>query len=264
MALESIARTLGARYSDYYGGWMTETCLGRNTLRSYGFQFSLNTSVASQIANDKAATADLLRRSSIPCVDSQLVLEPVRQAWISSTPSNEVLFNALIRATYPVVLKPNDGTSGVDVDVFFDLDTAYKAGLELLRRHSGILVQPKLDIIHEDRYLILADVCHLSYRKTANLDTNALPMFNLCLGAKVSAVELFPPDSAAMRMALRAANIVGLSVCAVDVVTIRGGDTMVLELNSGICFENFAGLGSFHRDAACAFYRSICQQALIA
>ena len=77
----------------------------------FGYDVGLNSAVAHRLASDKAATAELLALSNIPCVPHLLVMRP------PFTPGGAWEAIAALLDAHPagLVVKPNEGTSGRNI-----------------------------------------------------------------------------------------------------------------------------------------------------
>lgn len=77
-------------------GWLIVMRRGRKRHFAFGYDVGLNGAVAHRIANDKAATAEVLQICGVPCVPHALFLNPQMNEYIPPQPSWEAMI-ALLR-----------------------------------------------------------------------------------------------------------------------------------------------------------------------
>jgi glutathione synthase/RimK-type ligase-like ATP-grasp enzyme len=264
-ALDEIATARGLTYEEWGQGWVTRVGGGGRFLSTYGYQLSLNPVVAASVARDKAAAAERLERDGVAVVPTRLVLDPVRQAWLDGRGPEEVLDEVLAASPAPLIVKPNEGSSGDGVFLCLDHDQARRRVLELLGREPSVVVQPFLELVSEERWIVLDGRAHLRYTKCPADPSGTgrrAPLFNLALGATVGQVGLEGADPAAAGMARAAVTSLGLRVAAVDLVHGTDGSLQVLEVNSGLSFEHLVRLAPDQRPRAVAVYDATVAAAL--
>src|ERR1700676_2358318 len=82
---------------------------------AFGYDLGLNSAVAHRIANDKAATADVLEICGIPCVPHTAFLNPRMYKYIVPTGAWTAMLDLLKQNPQGIVVKPNEGTGGISV-----------------------------------------------------------------------------------------------------------------------------------------------------
>jgi glutathione synthase/RimK-type ligase-like ATP-grasp enzyme len=136
-------------------GWLMIMQRGSKRHLTFGYDVGLNGAVAHQIANDKAATAEVLQLTGVPCIPHTLFLSPKMSEYIPPQRSWEAM-NALLRQNPAgIVVKPNAGTSGESV---FKVST--EAELELAAHRIftaslGLAISPYVEIEDEIRVVLL-------------------------------------------------------------------------------------------------------------
>ena len=258
--LADVATRRGLHHEELAGGWVVRIGNGHRHLETFGFQLSLNTVVAASLARDKAAAAERLERDGVPVVPCALVLAATRQGWLDGRSAEAVLDEALARTPPPVVIKPNEGTSGADVHRADDAATAHAVTRALLAREPSAVVQPLVPIGREERWVLLGDEPLVRYGKAPV--PGPLPMFNLALGGTVTTWGVDDGDPADLELARRARRSLGLVAAAVDLVTDDDGRTAVMEVNSGWSFEHLVRVRPASEDAAAAAYEAAVDCAL--
>ncbi|HEX7131795.1 MAG TPA: hypothetical protein VF228_04435, partial [Iamia sp.] len=154
-ALAEIASRRGLVHEERAGGWIVRVGNGHRHLEAYGYLLSLNDGVAAAVARDKAAAAQRLGLDGIPTVATALVLGDMRQAWVDGRDARAAFDDAMVEQPPPVVVKPNEGSSGVGVTRADDVAAAWTATAELLAREPAVVVQPVVPIASEERWVLL-------------------------------------------------------------------------------------------------------------
>ena len=96
-------------------GWLIIMQRGPQRQLAFGYDLGLNSAVAHRIANDKAATSEVLQASDIPCIPHTLFLNPALYEYVPPQRSWERMLRLIKDHPAGVVVKPNDGTSGKSV-----------------------------------------------------------------------------------------------------------------------------------------------------
>ena len=96
-------------------GWLIIMQRGPRRHLAFGYDVGLNSAVAHRIANDKAATAEVLQACGVACVPHTLFLSPEMNEYIPPQRSWEAMLALLRENPDGIVVKPNEGTSGDSV-----------------------------------------------------------------------------------------------------------------------------------------------------
>jgi glutathione synthase/RimK-type ligase-like ATP-grasp enzyme len=147
-------------------GWLIAMQKGPKRHFAYGYHLGLNSAVTHRIANDKAATAEILEMDSIPCVPHALFLSPGLSEYIPPVGSWEAMLRLLKESPDGIVVKPNEGTSG---NLVFKVLT--KPGLELavseiFSLNLNLAISPYLEIKNEVRVILVDDLPVVVYSKS--------------------------------------------------------------------------------------------------
>lgn len=133
----------------------------------FGYDIGLNSATTLRIANDKAATSDMLAACGVPHVPHQLFLSPDMHVYTRGTGNWATMMAAFDAAGGDVVLKSNEGTSGKDVHrarSHLDLERHAHA---LFRTERAIALSPFTPILRETRFVVLDGIVRLAYTKDA-------------------------------------------------------------------------------------------------
>jgi glutathione synthase/RimK-type ligase-like ATP-grasp enzyme len=125
----------------------------------------LNNAVAHRIANDKAATSEVLSLSGIACVPHSLILNPRLHDYVPPTGSWAAMLDLLAETPAGIVVKPNEGTSGRSVFLVNSKPKLELAVQRIFASHAGLAVSPYLKIDDEVRVVLLDEVPLVVYSK---------------------------------------------------------------------------------------------------
>jgi glutathione synthase/RimK-type ligase-like ATP-grasp enzyme len=146
-------------------GWLIIMQRGARRHLAFGYDVGLNSAVAHRIANDKAATAEVLQACGVACVPHTLFLNPKMNKYIPPQRSWETMLALLRQNPNGIVVKPNEGTSGESV---FRVSTEPDLELAVHRIFSsslGLAVSPYLNIENEVRVVLIDDHPLVVYSK---------------------------------------------------------------------------------------------------
>jgi glutathione synthase/RimK-type ligase-like ATP-grasp enzyme len=136
-------------------GWLIVMQRGPKRHFAFGYDLGLNSAIAHRIANDKAATAEVLQICGVPCIPHTLFLSPKLNEYIPPLPSWEAMLRLLRENPGGIVVKPNEGTSG---DFVFKVSTEPDLELAVHKIFSSSLslaISPYVDIEDEIRVVLI-------------------------------------------------------------------------------------------------------------
>jgi len=170
-------------------GWLIVMQKGERRHLAFGYDIGLNGAVASAIANDKAATADILERSGIPCLPHALFMGPRLDQYIPATGNWEAMLDLLKRHPAGVVVKPNDGTSGRSVFLVTSPAKLECAVQEIFAFHASLAISPYVAIEDEVRVVLLDEAPLVVYAKhrPSVIGDGGHSLFELALAATPAA-----------------------------------------------------------------------------
>jgi glutathione synthase/RimK-type ligase-like ATP-grasp enzyme len=148
-------------------GWLL--LLGQPPRRQLilGYDFGLNNAVAHRVANDKAATSEILALSDVACVPHSYVMAPISGG--AGEPAPEPAWAAMFELLqiHPdgLVVKPNEGTSGRSVTHVRDRGALTAAVNAILTGSTDVALSPFLAIEDEVRVVLLDGTALIVYRK---------------------------------------------------------------------------------------------------
>jgi glutathione synthase/RimK-type ligase-like ATP-grasp enzyme len=226
-------------------GWLI--VMQRGSIRHFalGYDIGLNSAIAHRLANDKAATAEVLEISGIPCVPHTVFLNPKLDARV--TPSgSQAMLGLLEKHPGGLVVKPNEGTSGKSVFLVSSGPELERAAAEIFLSHLTLAISPYVEIEDEVRVVVIDELALVVYSKQRGRNWR----HNLDAGARPVLLEAGEAREACAAIAVKAAKAIGIRFASVDVVRV-GGALKILEINSGVVMEAF---GKFYPDLIDATY----------
>lgn len=147
-------------------GWLIVLSKGDARHFIYGYDFGLNSSVTHRLANDKAATADILAAAGIACVPHRLFMNHEHFKYVPSGGHWSAMLEMLHANPAGLVLKPNEGTCG---HLVFKATTELeleRAATAILAANQNLAISPYFDIAREVRVILLDRVPLVVYEKT--------------------------------------------------------------------------------------------------
>jgi len=136
-------------------GWLIVMQHGTKRRCAFGYDVGLNSAVAHRIANDKAATAEVLQMAGIACLPHTLFLSPEMNEYVSRPGSWEAMLGLLQEYPQGIVVKPNEGTTGEQVFVVSAKPELELAASRIFSSHLSLAISPRVDIEDEVRVVLL-------------------------------------------------------------------------------------------------------------
>ncbi|HKO73324.1 MAG TPA: RimK-like protein [Bradyrhizobium sp.] len=165
-AVSKYCVTHGIQIEIRAAGWLVVMRRGTKQHLAFGYDLGLNSSVAHRIANDKAATAEVLHALGIPCVPHTVFFSPQMNEVMPPQASWEAMIAILRANPSGVVIKPNEGTSGNSVFRVSNGPELELAAHRIFASSPSLAMSPWLDIEDEVRVVLLDDRPLLVYSKS--------------------------------------------------------------------------------------------------
>lgn len=270
------------------GGWLIAMRREARRHFAFGYDIGLNSAIAHRLANDKSATAEALEMAGVPCVPHHLFLSPSMGVHVAGADWRQGMLALLAQNPQGVVVKPNEGTSGRAVFKATNSDDLDRAVTEIFSSGLGLVIAPYVEIEDEVRVIVLDGKPMIVYRKErpsvvgdgmqtlrelvsaagqdrrlherAAHELNAIVpkgerrlltwQHNLDAGAKPILLDEGEVRADCAKLAIDAANFIGITFASIDVVRVDG-IWRVLEINSGVMME---ALGRLHPGLVQATY----------
>jgi glutathione synthase/RimK-type ligase-like ATP-grasp enzyme len=136
-------------------GWLLIMQRGPERHFALGYDLGLNSSVTHRVANDKAATAEVLEICGIPCVPHTLFLSPKLSEYVPSMGSWEAMLRLLEKNPEGIVVKPNEGTGGNSVFRVLTKPKLEIAVDAIFSSNRSLSISPYLEIEDEVRVVLI-------------------------------------------------------------------------------------------------------------
>jgi glutathione synthase/RimK-type ligase-like ATP-grasp enzyme len=146
-------------------GWLIVMQRGSKRHFALGYDVGLNSAIAHRIANDKAATAEVLEIAGIPCVAHTVFLNPTLNEHIPPSGSWQAMLDLLGQHPEGIVVKPNEGTSGKSVVLVSTRPKLERAAAEIFSSHLTLAISPYVDIEDEVRVVVIDELPVVVYSK---------------------------------------------------------------------------------------------------
>jgi glutathione synthase/RimK-type ligase-like ATP-grasp enzyme len=146
-------------------GWLMVMQKGPRRHLVYGYDLGLNSAVTHRIANDKAATAELLEINGIACVPHAFFPSPALGDYVPAGGTWQAMLGHLSQHPDGIVIKPNEGTSGNLVFKVLDAPALERAVSEIFSLNLNLAISPYLQIKNEVRVVLVDDLPVMVYGK---------------------------------------------------------------------------------------------------
>ena len=138
-------------------GWLIAMKRGSRRHFAFGYDLGLNSAVAHRIANDKAATADVLGICGIAHVPHTAFLSPRMYRYITPSGAWTAMLELLRQNPQGIVVKPNEGTGGIFVFKVRTEPELEVAANEIFSSEKSLAISPYLEIEDEIRIILIDD-----------------------------------------------------------------------------------------------------------
>ena len=276
----------------YSCDWVMQLEINKMNVFIYGYQFQNNNAAAQLICDDKSALSEILVNNGINAVEHHFFMTPTDMKYVGADGNWKKIIKLL--ADYgAIVCKNNTGTGGNNVYKAVNQYELENAVFAVFKSSRALAVCKYYEIAEEYRAIILNGVTEVVYKKEIPFVTGdgVHKFWELC-GEKysISAInniysnvqydEIIPKDSVVKlnwkhnlgkgasaavitdeilkrelsELAAAAANATNISFASVDIIK-TGNEYKILEINSGIMMENFAGSGEENYIIAKSIYK---------
>lgn len=239
---------------------------GEKTKFVVGCSFGNNSNSSAKLATDKCCTYEVLKSNNVPIIEHNFVNK------INSNLDFTAKYN------YDVVVKPNQGSEGRNVEHLTNLEDIKKYTNKVVKYDHSAVICPFYNIKHEYRTFYLDGESLLTYDKerpnvtgdglsnVKNLikksklkyidlknftkkELDYIPKngeqvcvswkHNLCLGAKPKIITNKEKLDSIHKLVQDAAKAIGITFATIDVVELSTGELLVLEINSSVTMTRF-------------------------
>ena len=281
--------------TSYSYDWIFELARDGKIRYILGYQFGLNTASVNSICCDKAAASEIMTAHGIPNIEHRLYASPGEQKFVGKTGCWAQLIKLLKdRGTLVIKPNDGTGGDRVfRVSSAYELETAVhtifeKSGYlaacpfyEIENEYRTIMLDGVARLVYAkkrphitgDGVSTLAELMIRHLSGQANLNADDIPALgaadripekgeeillgwkhNLGLGARAEILPEGPVKHEIERIVADVTRCLGVRFASIDVAETTEG-LKVLEINSGVMMENFAGQDARSRDIAKSIYR---------
>ena len=217
----------------------------------------------------------MLKAYDIPTIEHYMIFNPNTRSDFSENEIGKAIKIFHDNNDY-VILKSNDSSEGKYVFDVLSEEKLKKLILELFEEKKDTLsICPFYEIDYEYRVIFLDGKALFSYKKEkpcvygngisnlkelitendfqdiySNLDLNYIPKenekievswkHNLSRGANPSKIENDNIKEKVESLAVKAANVIGITFATVDIVHTKNNEFLVMEINSSVCMDKFS------------------------
>jgi len=259
-----------------------------------GYQFGLNPSSVQQICTDKNIASEVLKQAGVPSVFHQCYMSPQLQSYIGVHGNWRSLLKELEKHQ-TLVCKDNYGTGGNQVYLVHNARELEAAASQIFAVSQAMAVCPYEEIEAEYRLVVLDGEIRLAFTKVRPALTGdgvstvgelfagyiasgkgsgmAIPdasdlktvpkageswllgwKHNLGQGATAKELDIETLESEVVSLVQSVYRALRIRFASVDVIRCKDG-WKVLEVNSGVMMEHFAGTNEEYYQKAKAIYR---------
>lgn len=168
LILQSIRRYAAACALDvvtHGDGWIAELRLGSRSHFVHGYDIGLNPASSHRIANDKAATFEVLNSAGIPAVPHKLFMHPRFLRFMPADGNWAAMLEAFDAFGRDCVVKDNEGTGGMEMARVRSVADLEERTQQLFNTTRGIALSPFIELESETRFVFLEGQCVLAYAK---------------------------------------------------------------------------------------------------
>lgn len=197
----------------------------------FGAYWDINSAASDRIACDKTACYTLLKKSGIPAVAHEILFNPLRRiGWAGKNGAWELAVGFFKKHGEKVVLKPNQGTQGMDVHLCQTIPELEAAAHAIFLNYPDAALSPYKEIINEYRVFFLGGDCHFVYGKKQGESWQ----HNLSQGATAFEISDETKAEKIKSLAARAAECIGITFATIDIAESPEGELSIMEINSGV------------------------------
>lgn len=136
--------------------WILQISDNKKILSIYGYKWGVNNGAAQLIADDKSAASQVLANSGVGHIPHTLFLNPnYNQHWQPDVGVEQHIRTTLERQSFPLVIKPKNGTIGSHVYKVHTLEEAEKIIHKLFSLNQDVVVAPFVVSDYEYRCIVL-------------------------------------------------------------------------------------------------------------
>lgn len=145
--------------------WIVRLTKNGQVRHIFGYNFELNSSTSQMIAQDKAATMEILGMNQVPSVEHTLFLGPKYHNYFDGAGNWPAILAYAEQHDFNLICKPSRGTGGNNVFRISNQRELEEAVHDLFKSYMSICLSPFLQIENEYRVLLLDGQVQVIYSK---------------------------------------------------------------------------------------------------
>ena len=296
--LKDIAKEKNYEYETFSHDWIVRLKNKDKMLTTYGYIMQGIDSVSQMICKDKSALYEILNKNNIPTIPHELYLGKKKQKIYLERELGLEDFYSAFEKYKKIVIKDNNGGSGIDVYLITKEEQIEPVVGGLLNKDKDIAISPYFDVEDEYRIVVYKSKPEIIFRKqrpnivgngvdtTEKLikdkfgkvievdewvDLKRVPkkdekvvlrwMHNLKNGASAENIYDEEKKQKLFSLATKVAKVIGINFASIDIMDVDG-EFKVLEVNSGVTLEKFARTSSENYKEVEKLYRKIVFEVL--
>ncbi len=290
--LREISAENGYDFRTFSYDWVKQITKDGASMFIHGYNFPVNDTSFTLIANDKACTSEVLTSFGIPNVEHSYFMSPNDLHYVKylGIDGNWSSMTRLLEKYGKVVVKPNSGTGGAGLYIVDSREKLEKAVNDIFSKTTTLSICPFYEIENEFRVIILNGTVRLVFKKIRpyvigngtdnvavicakcgksvssdiSIDLSYIPnenekveigwKHNLGQGSTPEILHSGEQYNEITSLALQTLSVLGGAFASVDCVSVNG-KYRVLEVNSGVMMDNFANTNKESYNTAKSIYR---------
>jgi len=164
--IEEICEELNIKVTTFSKGWCHLLERDGKSKVISGFKFALNNQGSSLVADDKYALYELLELKNVPIIEHQILYsDKNKNDYAMDSKGIEFALKYFEKNNKDIVIKPNDGTSGIDIFHVNSLESLIDSYQKLFPKYFSVSMCPYYQIKNEYRTIFLDGEVELFYQK---------------------------------------------------------------------------------------------------
>lgn len=298
IVLKNIAKEKNYEYETFSHDWIVRIKNKGKVLTTYGYIMQGIDSVSQKICRDKSALYEILNKNNIPAIPHELFLGKKKQKIYLGKELGLEDFYSAFEKYGDLVIKDNNGGSGIDVYKVSKKEQIESVVTKLLNKDKDVAISPYFNVEDEYRIIVYKSKPEIIFRKQRPnivgngidtihnlikekfgkiievdewIDLDYVPkkdervvlrwMHNLRNGASVEKIHDDEKREKLFSLASKVASIVGINFASIDIMDVDG-EFKVLEVNAGVTLEKFARASSENYKKVEDLYRKIVFEVL--
>jgi glutathione synthase/RimK-type ligase-like ATP-grasp enzyme len=225
--VHNICTKNNIKYESLSEGFVLKLSQKKEIKYIYGYNFACNDVSVSKLCDDKSATSELLAKQKIPCFEHHFFM----RGFYKKTDIIK-LFNLLNKN---VVVKPNTGSSGVNVFHCTSLRKLFDCIKIILKENVNFAIAPFYDYEYEYRIIVYKNSPVVMYKKIRNHDWK----HNLSVGTNISEDISDTVKKELIKFIKKVTDVLPINFFSIDIAKIDS-KYKIVEINSGVMMEKYS------------------------